>query len=347
MRSTTASFVVSVAASVLAASAYGHHSANAFYDLSRSNAVEGLVENVRWSNPHVVVEILSTDDKGVETLWRVEGDSVNALRRKGVDLQSVSIGDQVRVIGAPSRRNRPEMFAAILYLADGSEVVLVDDVAVNFGIIDEVLSTGELVTAADEAATLDELRNRIFAVWSRSYPEGYPFPSDAGHDFTDVALEAQAAWDPLTDDPGLRCEPQGMPGVIVNPYPVEFVDNGTEIILKIEEWDAVRSIDMTPDRGQDIIATPLGHSVGRWEAETLVVTTTDISWPYYDDIGTPQTNAMVVEERFTLRENGTRLDYAQSAFDPTILNSPAVLNGYFWLEEGAQIEPFDCQVGDQ
>jgi len=342
-----ASFAASVVASVLVLNAYGHHSANAFYDLSRSISVEGLVETVRWSNPHVAVEILSTDGKGVETLWKVEGDSVNALRRKGVDIESVSVGDRVRVIGAPSRRGRPEMFAAILYLADGSEVVLLDSVAVDFGILDEGLSTGELVTSADEAVTLEELRNRIFAVWSRSIPEGYPFPPDAGHDFTDAALEAQAAWDPLTDDPGLRCEPQGMPGVIVNPYPVEFVADGSDILLKIEEWDAVRSIHMTPERGEDIIATPLGHSVGRWEDETLVVTTTDISWPYYDDIGTPQTDAMVVEERFTLRENGTRLDYAQSAFDPAILNSPALLNGYFWLEEGTQIEPFNCQVGDQ
>jgi hypothetical protein len=138
-----------------------------------------------------------------------------------------------------------------------------------------------------------------------------------------------------------------MPGVIVNPYPVEFVNNGNEILLKIEEWDAVRTIHMIPNSGQAVIATPLGHSVGRWEGETLVVTTTDISWPYYDDIGTPQTDAMVVEERFALRENGTRLDYSQSAFDPTILKSPAVLSGYFWLEEGTRIEPFNCRVGDQ
>ena len=103
---------------------------------------------------------------------------------------------------------------------------------------------------------------------------------------------------------------------------------------------------MTQDGDIDVPATPLGYSVGHWEDDTLIVRTTNISWPYYDDVGTPQSEAMQVEERFTLAENGSRLEYVQTAFDPLTFTEPAVRKGYFWLEAGAQIKPFNCQVAD-
>ena len=32
----------------------------------------------------------------------------------------------------------------------------------------------------------------------------------------------------------------------------------------------------------------LGYSMGHWDGEELVVTTSNIDWPYYAEIGTPQ-----------------------------------------------------------
>jgi hypothetical protein len=285
------------------------------------------------------------NEDGVEEPWKIEGDSINALQRKGFDVDSVKVGERIRVLGAMSRHGRPEMFGAVLYLADGHEVVLADNIAVRLGIMEERLSTGERISAVESAPTTAERRKRIFRVWSRDAGESYPRASDP-ISYTPEALAAREAWNPLTDDPGLRCEPQGMPGVIVNPYPIEFVDQGDEIVLRIEEWDEVRSIHMTQDGDIDVPAAPLGHSVGRWEDETLIVRTTNISWPYYDDIGTPQREGMEVEERFTLAENGIRLEYVQTAVDPLTFTEPAVLKGYFWLEAGAEIKPFNCQVSD-
>jgi hypothetical protein len=55
---------------------------------------------------------------------------------------------------------------------------------------------------------------------------------------------------------------------------------------------------------------------------------------------------MEVEERFTLAENGNRLEYVQTAVDPSTFAKPAVRKGYFWLEAGAEIKPYDCQLAD-
>jgi hypothetical protein len=329
----------------LAPDARGHHNANAFYDFSRVAEVEGRVENVRWNNPHVIVEIRGRSGEGAEELWKIEGDAINSLERKGVDISSVKVGERVRVMGAASRHGRPEMFAGVLYLADGLEVVVADRIALQFGITKQALSTGERISNVESALSTADRRKRIFRVWSRNGGESYPRPSEPLR-FTPEARAAQAAWNPVTDDPGLRCTPQGMPGVMLNPYPIELVDQGDEIVLRIEEWDTVRRIHMTRDTDIDVPATLLGHSVGHWEDETLVVRTTKISWPYFDDIGTPQSTAMEVEERFTATENGSRLEYVQTAVDPTTFADPAVLNGYFWLEAGAAIKPFNCQLAD-
>ena len=325
----------------LALPAHGHHSFAAFYDASRVADVEGRVESVRWSNPHVSIEMTQAND-GVDERWTIEGDSINALQRKGVHVDSVKVGDRLRVQGALSRHGRPEIFAAVLYLQDGREVVLADRIAVLLKIKTQPLSTGERITETGGARSLEERRNGLFRVWSRNAIEGYPRPEKALR-FTPEALAARAAWDPLTDDTGLRCIPQGMPGVIANPYPIEFVASGEEIVLRIEEWDTERTIHMARNSAVDVAATALGYSVGHWEEATLVVRTTRIGWPYYDDVGTPQTEAMEVEERFTLADNGSRLEYVQTAFDPSSFTEPAVLKGYFWLEAGAEIKPFNCQ----
>jgi hypothetical protein len=346
-RRATAFLILLVSLVTSAPEARGHHNSNAFYDFSRVGEVEGRIESIKWNNPHVIVEIMAVNKDGVEELWKIEGDSINALQRKGVDANSVKSGDRVKVAGAMSRHGRPEMFAAVFHLADGREVVLSDGNAVRLGLLDRRVSTGERISNTASGNTTAERQKWIFRVWSRDAGDSYPRPSSSRPiRYTPTALAARAAWDPLTDDTGLQCKPQGMPGVFLNPYPIQFVDEGEDIILRIEEWDTVRTIHMTRGSDAPAPATPLGHSVGQWEGDTLIVRTTNIGWPYFDDVGTPQSAAMVVEERFTLAENGSRLEYVQSATEPLSFEEPVVLRGYFWLEAGAEIKPYNCQLSD-
>ena len=341
----TALLVSTASLAACSSEAHAHHSSAPFYDLSRVAEIEGRVQTVKWGNPHVMIEVGVSTERGLEETWKIEGDSFNALQRKGVDVGALKVGERVRVLGAMSRHGRPEMFAAVVQLADGGHLVFNDGLAVRFGMIEQELSTGERIIAADNAPTIAEVRNNLFRVWSRGARVGYPRALEPDQ-LTPSALAAQAAWNPLTDDPALRCTPQGMPGVMLNPYPVEFVDNGEEIVLRIEEWDAVRRIHIRQDAVLDVAPAPLGHSVGRWEESTLIVRTTHISWPYFDSSGTPQSEAMEVEERFTLVENGIRLEYVQTSSDPSTFTKPAIRTGHFWLEAGAEIRPFNCEISD-
>ena len=75
----------------------------------------------------------------------------------------------------------------------------------------------------------------------------------------------------------MGCEPKGMPIIMGQPFPIEFIDQEGSIVLRIEEYDAVRSIRMgAAAAGATQPAAPYGHSTGKWEGRTLVVETTRV-----------------------------------------------------------------------
>ena len=87
----------------------------------------------------------------------------------------------------------------------------------------------------------------------------------------------------------------------------------------------------------------LGYSVGYWEDNTLVVETSHIDWPFFDRLGTSQTKAIEILERFTLSEDERRLDYRVTILDPETFTGPATIEAH-WLALGETIEPDECQV---
>jgi hypothetical protein len=64
---------------------------------------------------------------------------------------------------------------------------------------------------------------------------------------------------------------------------------------------------MAPAANVDTLPkTLLGRSKGRWEGDTLVVTTSRIDWPYFDSSGIPQGPSSTIVERFTPASDGAR-----------------------------------------
>ncbi len=160
---------------------------------------------------------------------------------------------------------------------------------------------------------------------------------------TAAAAAARAGWDPVNDNPYLGCTTMGMPRIMGQPYPMEFVDQGTRILLRIELYDAVRTIHMTSAAAADTQPrTPLGYSVGRWEGETLVVHTTRIDWPFFDQSGIPQSDAMDVVERFSVSEDGSRLNYVLTVTDSATFTEPVTLRKFWVWRPGEEVQPFEC-----
>ena len=71
-----------------------------------------------------------------------------------------------------------------------------------------------------------------------------------------------------------------------------------------------------PEEELELFPTYLGHSIGRWEGDTLVVETIGFNEGTWIDMwGDPHTRQMQVEERFT-RTNLMTLHYEATIDDP-------------------------------
>ena len=157
------------------------------------------------------------------------------------------------------------------------------------------------------------------------------------------------------DDPVLRCVAPGMPEAMtyIGPHPVEFVElSDGDIEIRIESDDNVRVVHMSEDAsaaGQPPSA--LGYSIGRWEDDVLVVTTTRLNWPYFKVFGlvaAPQSESMEIVERFELdRAEGT-LTYSFTATDPATFTETVTAEAYHvWrYRPGTTIEPYDCTLDE-
>jgi hypothetical protein len=160
---------------------------------------------------------------------------------------------------------------------------------------------------------------------------------------TEFAREAIAGYDPLVDDPALECVQAGMPVIIDTPFPVGFSEEDGAIVVRYEEWDGVRTIHMDGDATPSA-RTTMGFSVGRWEDGSLVVTTTHVDYPYFDDRGTPQSEQLMIVERYTVSEDGDRLDWEATMTDPLVFTEPMVFRGDMEWVPGEVVKPFNCTL---
>jgi hypothetical protein len=160
---------------------------------------------------------------------------------------------------------------------------------------------------------------------------------------TDAALKTYPL-DPA-DDPGfLRCEPWGLAKQMFAPHQLEIRQRSdNQIELHYGEWEALRTVYMDRrKRPADQKSNLLGHSVGRWEGETLVVETSGVTanitfWEF------EHSDQLRVVERFSRSEDDTLLLTA-TIEDPWSLREPIVLKKIWRWAPDQQITPYkDCE----
>lgn len=96
-------FLVVAAALATGAVAYAHHSYGATYDASKEIKLEGKLVQFVYRNPHSFVHVQAPDQKGVQQRWAVEWSGTSQLSNSGVTRESLKVGDEIVVIGRPSR----------------------------------------------------------------------------------------------------------------------------------------------------------------------------------------------------------------------------------------------------
>lgn len=308
--------------------ARAHHSVFP-YDMQTFLELEGVLTEVQWRNPHIRLRIAAEDGSGTTVEWELEGDSTNAAARRGLTRDSFSVGDRVRVAGNPSNRGLETMLVTHILLPNGEEHLIHER------------SRPFRWTEAISSPSANGDRG-IFRVWGFGSPHRPTRPFV----FTESAARARASWNADTDMLALRCIAPGMPNAVLNPYPIEFIDEGNWIRLRIEQWNATLMIDMVSERiPEDTVPSLHGYSLGSWEGDTLVVTTSHIDFPYVDDEGTPLSADAVITERFSVSEDGSEIQHELTVTDPENFVEPAVVYGTWSWVPGIEVGTFECEPG--
>ena len=342
MKRTTVESCLAAALALLAfpAAIYGHHGIGAQFDLSTSIELQGELERVIWRNPHVRLTVRVADDAGGEELWEVEAQSVSMLRQRDITEVLLEAGDEITLVGNPARGGVTEIYVTNVLLPDGREVLFSQGAEPRWN--DEAMGRTGARFVADGDPNSPELG--LFRTWSSA--PGQPVFRDFSYEgapLTDEALAAAVAYDRLTDNMATgECSQAGMPAIVGNPYPRDFIDRGDTILMRLEEYDAVRTIHLDENAAE--IGSPLGHSIGRWENGTLVVTTTNVSSRRFR-LGIELSDDLRIVERYTPSADGSRLYYETTITDPAAFVEPVEFEAYWIYIPGVAVEPYECIEG--
>jgi hypothetical protein len=154
-------------------------------------------------------------------------------------------------------------------------------------------------------------------------------------------------------DPEGYCLPPGGPRMMATPYPMEILQQPEHkrTVLLFEGathiWREIYMDGRAHPQGDDLNPTYLGHSVGHWERDTLVVDIVGFnenSW--LDYFGHPHTDLLHVVERFT-RPNKATLHYEAVIDDPGAYSRPwTVAWNIPWRADG-ELTEYICQENNK
>jgi hypothetical protein len=147
----------------------------------------------------------------------------------------------------------------------------------------------------------------------------------------------------LTADPEIKCYLPGVPRATYMPYPFQIVQTPKFILMAYEYASASRTIymDKAPRSPAD---SWMGHSVARWEGDTLVVDVTSLNdQTWFDRAGNFHSDALHVVERYTPLSPDA-LSYEVTIEDPKVFSRPWKMSMplYRRLEKNAQLLEFKC-----
>jgi len=156
-----------------------------------------------------------------------------------------------------------------------------------------------------------------------------------------VKQENAANW--IDRDPELKCYLPGIPRAMYMPYPFAIVQGTDKIQMTFAFSNAARVIHMNKVEGPPD-DTYMGHSVGRWDGDTLVVDVTNFNGKnWLDRAGNYHSDALHLVERFTaISPDAIRYDVTIE--DPKTFTRPWTISMplYRRLEPNATVLDYNC-----
>ena len=161
---------------------------------------------------------------------------------------------------------------------------------------------------------------------------------------------SRALWDDREKhelEPHARCKASGVSRQFMTPYGVEFVELPEAqriFIFDVGGPHTYRTVFMDGrEHPKDLTPTYYGHSIGKWEGDTLVIDTVGFNESFWlDRRGMPHTEKLHTIEKFT-RTDANTIRYEATIDDPGAYTAP--WTGGFTLRWEPNMELFEyvCQ----
>src|SRR5438094_9975184 len=163
-----------------------------------------------------------------------------------------------------------------------------------------------------------------------------------------AAIKKENSENWIDRDPELKCYLPGIPRAMYMPYPFQIVQGTNKIQMAFVFTSTARTIHL-----DQVEAPPddtyMGHSVGRWEGDTLVVDVTGFNGKnWFDRAGNFHSDALHLVERFTPITRDA-IHYEVTVEDPKLVTRPWKISMplYRRLEPNAQLLESCCSAFDE
>jgi len=156
-----------------------------------------------------------------------------------------------------------------------------------------------------------------------------------------IKMENGEHW--IDRDPELKCYLPGIPRAMYMPYPFQIVQGANKVQMAFAFSTASRTIHLDEVEGPPDL-TYMGHSVGRWDGDALVVDVTEFNGKnWFDRAGNYHSEALHLTERFTPISKDA-IQYDVTIEDPNVFTRPWKISMplYRRLEPNAQLLEYRC-----
>lgn len=287
-----------------------HHS-GAMYDNERNITLNGTVKTFRWANPHVYIEIETTNGAGDSVDWYIEALPPAGMRAGGWTRQSLVPGDQVIISASPAKNNDRR-------IALGHAVIKTDGTRLA---IPSLRRGGPPSVDLAVPIAANSLSGRWVTRWNPEVASQF-FQPLTSWSLTDNGIAAVDRYK-STMDPGSKCIPEPVPYVMIFPAG-KSLEIGDVLTTFRDELGTERKIHMNVDTHDGAQFSIHGHSIGWWEDSVLVVDTTHfvdhrrgLAFP---GLASGQQKHLI--ERLELGADNTTMRYSYWLEDPEYLAEP-------------------------
>jgi hypothetical protein len=286
-----------------------HHSW-APYDLENEVTLKGVITEYKWANPHSYIQLQTTDAAGRAQSWEIEASSAVVMRNRGWKADTVAVGDEVTIYANPSSdRNQLHALGARLITPEN---ILLEMRKVNSGAPVVVVPEQGSSSMAGQWRTVGtpEINKHFFFFEPSDWP------------LTEAGIRAHATFE-NGNNPGKNCVSYAPPFLMIIGDAKVITLGDDEILIHTELESADRVIYMNQSSHEGIAPSVLGHSIGHWEGDVLVVDTARFAEHGMGNAQKlPSGPDKHLTERFQLSQDGTRIFYSFQMTDPTYLAEP-------------------------